>query len=207
MMSKTHIAVGTAAALAIAQTGSVESCVLAVVGGSLGGIIADCDITPSKAHKDALVGRLIVIAIAVVAFAADYWYGAGACDWLVENLGLRLIAGVALFAALTFLGGHTDHRSFTHSIVAMAAFCAAVWLAFEPLLPYFAVGYASHLVMDVTNTQPIRLFWPIGKGFGLGLCHAKGAANSVLMVLGIAAAALLLAYRLAPLLGVEIGLM
>ena len=204
MMSKTHIAVGVAAALVAAQTGSAESCVLAVVGGSLGGIIADCDITPSRAHKDALLGRLIVAAIAAAAFALDYWYGAGACNYLVEHLGMKLIGGIAAFAALTFIGAHTDHRSFTHSLVAMAAFCAAIWLAFEPLLPYFAIGYASHLVMDFTNTQPIRLFWPLGKGFGLGLCHAKGVANSALLVLGIAASAVLLAYRLAPLFGVAI---
>ena len=206
MMSKTHIAVGAAAALAIAQTGSVESCVLAVVGGALGGIIADCDITPSKAHKDALAGRLIVVAIAIAAFAVDYWYDAGACDYLVENLGLKLVAGIAAFAMLTFVGGRTDHRSFTHSLVAMAAFCASVWLAFEPLLPYFVAGYASHLVLDITNKQGIRLFWPLGFNASLGLCHAKGTVNSALLVLAIAAAALLLAYRLAPLFGAGIGL-
>ena len=193
MMSKTHIAVGVAAALAAAQTGSAESCVLAVVGGSLGGVISDCDITPSRAHKDALIGRLIVLTIAVAAFALDYWHGAGVCDYLVANLGMELIGGIAAFAALTFAGAHTDHRSFTHSLVAMAAFCAAVWLAFEPLLPFFAIGYASHLAMDVANTQPVKLFWPMNKGFGLGLCHAKGMANSVLLMLGIAVSALLLA--------------
>ena len=82
MMSKAHIAVGMAAAVAIAQTGSVESCVAAVVGGSVGGIIADCDIHPSRAHKDALIGRLIVVGIAVVALLADHYANAGlAITW------------------------------------------------------------------------------------------------------------------------------
>ena len=134
MMSKTHIAVGVASALAIAQTGSVESCVAAMIGGSIGGIIADCDITPSRAHKDALIGRIIVIAVSVVSLAIDYWYGAGVCDYLVGSLGVWLIVGIALFAALTFVGGHTDHRSFTHSLVGMAAFCGSFYLICEPLL-------------------------------------------------------------------------
>lgn len=204
-MSKTHIAVGVASALAIAQTGSVESCVAAVIGGSIGGIIADCDITPSRVHKDALIGRIIVVFVSVASLAIDYWYGAGVCDYLVESLGVWLIAGIALFAALTFVGGHTDHRSFTHSLVGMAAFCGSFYLICEPLLPYFVIGYASHLALDVTNKQGIQLFWPFKVNVSLGLCHAKGAANTVVMVLGIAVAALLLAYRLAPLFGVSIG--
>ena len=205
MMSRTHIAVGVTAALAIAQTGSAESVVAALVSGAVGGIIADCDITPSRAHKDALIGRLIVVGLTVAALAVDYWYGAGVCAYLLDNLGMRLVAGIALCVALTFLGGHTDHRSFTHSLVAMAAFCAAMWLVCEPLLPYFAMGYASHLVLDVTNKQGIRLFWPLRANVSLGLCRAKGASNTVVMVLGIACAALLLAYRLAPLAGISIG--
>ncbi len=204
MMSKTHIAVGAAAALAIAQTGSVESCVLAIVGGSLGGIIADCDITPSKAHRDALMGRLIVAGIALAAFAIDYWYGAGVCNYLLESLGAKLVGGIAVFVALTFVGAHTDHRSFTHSLVAMMGFCVAVWLAFEPMLPFFVTGYASHLVMDLTNYQPIKLLWPMKRGFGLGLCHAKRLANSVMLIVGTVATTLLLAYRLAPLFGIAI---
>lgn len=65
-----------------------------------------------------------------------------------------------------------------------------------PLLPYFAIGYASHLVLDVTNRQDIRLFWPLRARVSLRLCHAKGMANTVIMIVGFAAAVLLLAYRL-----------
>ena len=206
MMSKAHIAVGVAAGLAIAQTWSPESCVAAVVGGSIGGIMADCDITPSRAHKDALVGRLIVVALTAVCLAVDYHTGAGVCDYLLGHLGVQLVAGIALFVVLTGVGAHTDHRSFTHSLVAMAGFCAAVQLTCAPLLPYFAAGYASHLVLDVTNRQGIRLFWPLRSKASLGLCHAKGAANTASMVLGIAAATLLLVHRLGPLVGVGLVL-
>lgn len=199
MMSKTHIAVGMAAALALAQTGSAESCIAAVIGGSVGGIIADCDITPSRAHRDALVGRLIVAGIALVAIAIDSQTGAGICGYIVDNLGVSLVAGVLLFAGLTAVGARSDHRSFTHSLVAMAAFCFAVYLACEPLLPYFAAGYASHLALDVTNKQGIKLFWPIKAGVSLGLCSAKGVANKATCAVGAIAAIALLALRLWPL--------
>ena len=198
MMSNAHIAVGVASALALAQTGSVESCVAAVIGGSVGGLIADCDITPSRAHKDALRGRLIVVAIAAAALALDAYAQAGICAYLLDNLGVRLIAGVLLFAGLTFVGAHTEHRTFTHSLLAMAAFMAAVWLACPPLVPFFAVGYGSHLVLDVTNKQPIRLLYPLKLKVSLGLCTARGAANKVTCVAGIAVAAVLLWYRMQP---------
>ena len=150
------------------------------------------------------MGRLIVAGIALAAFAIDYWYGAGVCNYLLESLGAKLVGGIAVFVALTFVGAHTDHRSFTHSLVAMMGFCVAVWLAFEPMLPFFVAGYASHLVMDLTNYQPIKLLWPMKRGFGLGLCHAKRLANSVMLIVGTVATTLLLAYRLAPLFGIAI---
>ena len=150
------------------------------------------------------MGRLIVAGIALAAFAIDFWCGAGVCGYLVESLGAKLVGGIAVFVALTFVGAHTDHRSFTHSLVAMMGFCVAVWLAFEPMLPFFVAGYASHLVMDLTNYQPIKLLWPMRRGFGLGLCHAKRLANSVMLIVGTVATTLLLAYRLAPLFGIAI---
>ena len=149
--------------------------------------------------------KLVVVGIAVVALAVDYHFGAGICDYIVSNVGVKIIAGVALFAALTFVGGHTDHRSFTHSLVAMAAFCGACYLACQPLLPYFVVGYASHLVLDVTNHQSIRLFWPTQTGVSLGLCRAKGVVNSVVLAAGLVACVLLFAYRLYPLVTAVIG--
>ncbi len=205
MMSKAHIAVGAAVGLAFAQAGSVESCIAAVMGGCAGGIVADCDITPSRAHKDALIGRLIVVGLTLACLAIDRYVSAGLCDYLLEHIGMRLVVGVGLLVALVAIGAHTNHRSFTHSLVAMAAFCAAAWLICEPVMPYFALGYASHLVLDVTNKQGIRLIWPAKAKVSLGLCSAKGVANTAAMVLGIAATALLLVYRLGPLAGIGIA--
>ena len=170
----------------------------------MGGIIADVDITPSRAHKDALTGRLIVVAIAAIALALDYWMDAGVCDYLVGHLGWQLIAGIALFVVLTFFGSHTEHRSATHSLVALAAFSFAVYLLCTPLVPFFAIGYASHLVLDITNKKPISLLFPLHIKAGLGWFEAKGLVNNVCLAIGLAATVLLLVYRLAPLWGLEL---
>lgn len=199
MMSTAHILAGTASALMLAQAGSVEACVAAIMGGSVGGIIADCDITSSHAHRDALRGRIIVGGIALAALAIDIQTGSGICDHLVSHLGILPISGILLFAALTFIGRLSDHRSFTHSLVALAAFSFTVSLACQPLAPYFAMGYASHLALDALNKQPIKLLYPLKKGFKIGLCKSNGIADKVICTccaLGIAG---LLAIKLLPL--------
>lgn len=205
MMSKTHIAVGIASGLALAQTGSLASCIAAVVGGSVGGVIPDCDITPSRAHRDAVAGRLLVVAIVAACLAVDRRTGLGFSAWVVRGVGIPPIAGVGLFATLTFLGSRTEHRSFTHSLLAMAAFCGSVYLVSAALLPFFAIGYASHLALDLANRQPVRLLFPARFGVGLGLCHARGIVNSVVLGAGTAASIGLLWLRLAPLLETALG--
>ena len=79
-----------------------------------------------------------------------------------------------------------------------------MYLIYAPILPYFAMGYASHLVLDVTNKQGIRLFWPLSTQPSLGICTAKGIANTAVMVIGVVMAVLLLALRLAPLFGLDV---
>lgn len=98
------------------------------------------------------------------------------------------MAGIALLAALTFLGARTEHRSFTHSFAGMAAFCASAWLAFPAMAPYFAAGYASHLALDLPNRKGMRLLWPAKAEFCLGLCRADGAVNAAVAVSGTLAA-------------------
>ena len=119
----------------------------------------------------------------------------------MAHLGWPLIAGIALFVVLTFLGGRTEHRSFAHSLVAGAAFAAAMYLICPPLLPFFAIGLVSHALLDILNKKPVRLFWPSRHGIALGLCGAKGTANTALMMFGAAAAIALLVWKLLPLVG------
>ena len=145
-MSKTHIAVGVASALAIAQTGSAESCVAAMIGGSIGGIIADCDITPSRAHKDALIGRIIVIAVSVASLAIDYWYGAGVCDYLVGSLGSVSNVGVTTRFGRRGLQPARANRAITRNR-------SPIWLQPRHLMPPFRSSQRC-------PTGPTLLSWP-----------------------------------------------
>ena len=48
MMSKTHFAVGLATSLAIIQPKTFNECAVAVIGGTVGGVLADNDIESKK---------------------------------------------------------------------------------------------------------------------------------------------------------------
>ena len=66
MMSRTHISFGVATSLLATQPKTVSGCFVAVLGGSIGGIISDIDTRSNKYCRDALYGRLIVVGIIVI---------------------------------------------------------------------------------------------------------------------------------------------
>ena len=205
-MSGTHIAVGVAFALAIAQTGSVESCAFALVGGAVGSVMSDTDTKSSKHYKDARNGRIVAALIVAAASLADVFYGVGVWDYLFAHVDAALLVGVASFAAVSFIGARSRHRTFTHSLLGLALWSATLQLLCSALAPFFAVAFVSHLVLDLLNSKPIQLLYPWKRGFCLSLCRADGAVNSALLVGGIAMSALLLSYRLLPALGITIAL-
>jgi inner membrane protein len=151
MMSKTHIAVGVAASLAV---------------------------------------------LAVGLLAADWLTKGELSSFFLAHLGPQQIAGVLAFLALSVIGAHTTHRSFTHSLLGLVLFAGALWLVCALVVPAFVVGFVSHIALDVLNKTPVRILFPARRGFCLGLCRADGAANEVLLVAGILASGAMLGMRL-----------
>ena len=82
MMSRTHLAIGLATSLAVIRPGSLQECAVAVVGGAVGGVLADNDILDNDYHADALIGQLLAIGLvaiistleSVTLFAANHYY-------------------------------------------------------------------------------------------------------------------------------------
>lgn len=197
MMSKTHIVVAAAAALLALRPDTGGEITDAVIGGAVGGVVCDIDAGTVKKDvytKDAVQGRIIAAFGTVAAAAANIAAKGGMFTYFAENLSVsRLIVGAAAFAALCVVGRKTVHRTFTHSFLAYALFCGAVYLLCPPLLPAFAVGFGSHLALDLLSYRPLLLFYPWKKGFSLKLCYARSPANDAVFVGGLAALALIAA--------------
>ena len=92
--------------------------------------------------------------------------------------------GVIIFIAVCAFGKNQPHRSFMHSIMAMAILSAAISMVSVKLVLYFVVGFASHLVLDCFNRKRVRILYPLPGGIALDFCKAGGFVDSLLFKLG-----------------------
>lgn len=191
MMSKTHISIGTACALFVAfNHPSPGNACMAIAGGAVGGVLPDIDIVNNDKTGDAILGQVIAAIIVVISFFIDKIFDFNAYSTFGNNKYL-LYLGIFLFAALYLYGLTREHRGFTHSVFALVLYSFSILIIFNPLFPFFMVGYFSHLVVDLLNKRGIQLFYPLKNKICLGLCYADKTANQLLMVLGMILSTLL----------------
>lgn len=187
-MGQTHLAAGLATALLLTQSHTFSACAAVVAGGALGGVLADNDTLHTA---NALTNQLGALGLTTAALILDGVFHLGLCREAAANPERTILGGVA-FAVLYFLGCRSAHRTFTHSLLALALYSAA----FACLLPQagvaFSVAYASHLLLDLLNKRTVQLLYPLRRGFCLRLCYADGLLNRILCLSGAALSSLLL---------------
>lgn len=190
MMGKTHIAVGLASAYAITQPKTTSEFVIATVGGSLGGVMADIDVKidtsnkyAAKASLDALYGEILAIAISIGSLAGDFFTGGSILQGIVENMP-QCAVGAVMFIVLTVIGELSKHRDRTHSLLALVLFSVSVFLIEPHIGLAFTIGYTSHLIIDLFNKSPIRMLYPLKKGICFKICYADRLGNELLLVGG-----------------------
>ena len=191
MMGKTHIAVGIAAAYALTLPKTTSEFAIATVGGSIGGVLADIDVKidtsnkyAAKASLDALYGEILALAISVGALVGDFFTGGNIIQGIIGH-PQRSIVGAILFVVLTVIGELSKHRDRTHSLLAFALFSISVFLIEPHIGVAFAIGYASHLIIDLFNKSPIRILYPLKKGICFKLCYADRLGNELLLIGGV----------------------
>lgn len=193
MMSRTHLAMGMAVSLAVVQPTKLDECFTALIGGAVGGVLADIDTLDNDYKSDALVGQLLAAGIAVFLLAIDYFCHIGICDRVVSGNKVFAIIGAFAFIALWVWGFLSEHRSFTHSILAAFAFTVAIGLVCVPIAVGTFLGYASHLILDLLNRKDIPLLYPLKFRICFKLCYANKTANFVFACIGFVATGILLA--------------
>lgn len=184
MMGKTHLAVGIAASLLVTQPQTASQCIVSLIGGAAGGILADIDILDNKSH-DSLKMQFACMGMTFALLMLDSLLHLGVCDSILANGYQTPAIGLGAFSVLWIIGVFTGHRTFTHSILAGALYSACVWVVYPPLMYPFAVGYISHLALDLLNRKNIPLFFPLKAGVCLRLCYADSFASKLLFRLGM----------------------
>lgn len=83
---------------------------------------------------------------------------------------------------------HIQHRTVTHSLLAMAIISLATWHYVPQFLAYIAGGYGSHLLLDFLTVWGIPLFWPVQKRFRLMKISTGGRIDALCAVGALCAA-------------------
>lgn len=185
MMGKTHVRLGVASALALAQPATIPSVIAAIIGGAVGGWIVDIDCRKGNHRRYRVDGEDIKDAVKNAVFIGifilvDFILGDGICQYISENREGKVWAGCIGLLVLLLLGYLSAHRTFTHSLLGMALFSGAVYYFCAPVVIPFAAGYASHLAADFLNKVGIQLCYPFPWRVCLKLCSADGTVNDML---------------------------
>lgn len=72
-MAKTHLAVGVTTSIFLTNPTNTKELICSVVGGLLGGVIADVDILDNDYKLDALIGQIIAFLGTTLIFTLDYY--------------------------------------------------------------------------------------------------------------------------------------
>jgi inner membrane protein len=202
MMSRTHLAMGMASSLAtsffVMQPENLSDNLIVLSGGALGGVLADVDTVKNDYKCDALIGQLLGFSIFISVTVLDYIMELGVCDYVInKNRIPSIIAGIA-FIVLYTIGFASNHRTFTHSLLAMILFSGCFSLTLPRLGCSILIGYASHMLLDLLNKKDVPLLYPLKKGICFKLCYAGKTANTIFMIIGFMATLVLFGYRLYP---------
>lgn len=205
MMGLTHIAVGIASSYLLLQPNTPSELVAATVGGSIGGILADIDVKIDKRNQyalraslDALYSEIIAISISIGAIVADCLSGGTIISTILGHK-IRSIVGFGILVLLIVLGELSKHRDRTHSVLAMLLFSGALFLTEESIGIAAAVGYSSHLSVDLLNKSPIRILYPLKKRVCLNICYADRLGNELFFAVSACLASYYLFHQIAVL--------
>ena len=196
MLGKTHIAAGIAASALVLRPTTPGDCMLCVLGSTVGAVLCDLEIRSRKHRVQRALSRIVVLLLCVCVIVSDRMLHTGLADQFIQQFGLPAMAGVVVFFLLCIPSRRSAHRSYSHSLLSMVLFCASVYLISPPLMPYFAVGFASHIVLDLMNFQPLRLFFPLRGKISLGLCAADKKGDKLMFALACTCIAFYLVYLL-----------
>ena len=173
-----------AAAFSIVRPGTVAEALPVIAGGALGCLICDLDCENKSEKSDSSRWRVVMALAAAAALIEDYLLDAGMWRTLGHCGKYLCFAGIAGFVIICIFAGGSGHRSFSHSLLAMALETACLWLIFPVAALPFASAFMSHVLLDMMNKRSVRLFYPAKKGFCFGWFYADRLANKVITACG-----------------------
>lgn len=180
MTGKTHMAAGIAASLVVTGPKTPKEMLICITVAAVGAVISDIDVSTSDARRE--FNRFLGIAgfILLTAFLLEYYFKFGIFRAVRQHGYLEIAIGFGLFLAICLFGKKQPHRSFMHSLLALALLTGSVYLMFPAAAFPFAVAMASHIGLDMLNKRKVKLFYPFRKGIACSMCRADGTVSSTI---------------------------
>lgn len=188
MLGKTHAVVGVTAGLLMMRPKNMTELVVGTAGALIGSVISDIDVGTSGSHRDANKMIAIMVSAVVAVGVADHIWQIGIYSRLIQHTSLvRIWLSVQTFLTICAIGMKSRHRTFMHSFLAMILLTCCLWLFLPVAAGYFAVGFATHLLLDFFNKKGERLFFPVKRYYGIRILSSSGLVNDVLFGVGFLA--------------------
>ncbi len=167
------------------------------MGGAIGSLICDIDRSSDRPSRDVRQGWGIAFTVFFTAFMHEsyvYWQTFRA-ETIFSNPLILVCLGLLVVLLLFAING--AHRGFSHSLLMFFASSVLVFFINRQTSLFYAIGFLTHLFLDLLNKKPVRIFYP-AKGICLGWFYADGLANRILLLTGTGgcAALLILKYQM-----------
>ncbi len=191
MSGSTHLAVSMAASFMVFQPDTLEEVALCIGVSTIGGTLSDIDVDSSTAKRktEKIVG--VILLLFLLTILVNWKFHFGIERFFLENLAfLRLLLGFAGLIVICIYGMTKPHRTFMHSVSAVAFTAAACWLLSTKLVPYMILSMSTHIILDLFNKKKVQIFYPLPWKGCFGLCKADGLVNSILLGLSSVAIAI-----------------
>lgn len=192
MRGDTHFAIGAGCASAALMLGGVAlgvpimntSFETALLFGGIGGLAPDIDIKNSKGFKIASIVQIVICTIFIALTTMYLFKDKGQAIGYVSMFSKELLICVGLMIFI-IAGKRDSHRGITHSFVSLmfTTLCILAIGKTEGIM--WAIGYATHLLIDLLNTKGEMLLWPKRHRYCLKLCKSDGLVNRVLLFVGL----------------------
>ena len=103
-------------------------------------------------------------------------------DPFIQAFVLALVTEAAALLPDIDLKIGLKHRGITHSLLALALIAGAAWYVDHRLALPIAVGYSSHLILDMLTIWGIPVLWPVQKRFRLAKFSTGGLFDRLLAI-------------------------
>lgn len=99
------------------------------------------------------------------------------------QLSIKTEFGIAILVAVFIWSRILGHRRFSHSFLGLFVNSFGVWLIFPNIVQWFALGYVSHILIDLLNHKGEELLYPLHFKFCLGLCDAGKLVDNIICII------------------------